>query len=70
MPLRYETGDEAAEREAAEEALRYIPPRMLADELVRRIAVPQTDTEQKQEKRLSCTKYSAAPPSPIKRFEG
>ena len=38
---RYETGDEAAERRADEEALRRLPSRMLADELVRRIAVSQ-----------------------------
>ena len=33
---RYETGDEAAERRADEEALRRFSSRMLADELVRR----------------------------------
>lgn len=38
---RYETGDEAAECRADEEALRRLPSRMLADELVRRIAVSQ-----------------------------
>ena len=38
---RYETGDEVAERRADEEALRRLPSRMLADELVRRIAVSQ-----------------------------
>ncbi len=37
----YETGDEAAVRRADEEALRRLPSRMLADELVRRIAVSQ-----------------------------
>ena len=38
---RYETGDEFAERRANEEALRRLPSRMLADELVRRIALSQ-----------------------------
>lgn len=41
---RYETGDEFAERRANEEALRRLPSRMLADELVRRIAVSQDRT--------------------------
>ncbi len=40
---RYETGDEAAERKANEEALRRLSSRMLADELVRRIAVSQAE---------------------------
>ncbi|CAK7058623.1 MAG: hypothetical protein DELT_01324 [Desulfovibrio sp.] len=39
--FRYETGDAATERLANEEALRRIPTRMLADELVRRVAVSQ-----------------------------
>lgn len=39
--MHYESGAEAAERKAYEEALRRIPSRMLADELVRRIAVSQ-----------------------------
>lgn len=38
---RYETGGEVAERRADEEALQRLPSRMLADELVRRIAVSQ-----------------------------
>lgn len=38
---RYETGEEARDRKADEEALRRLPSRMLADELVRRIAVSQ-----------------------------
>lgn len=37
----YATGDAVAERQADEEALRRLPSRMLADELVRRIAVSQ-----------------------------
>lgn len=37
-PGFYETGDDAAERRADEEALRRLPSRVLADELVRRIA--------------------------------
>ena len=41
---RYETGDEAAERKADEEALKRLPSRMLADELVRRIAISQDKT--------------------------
>ena len=41
---RYETGEEAAERRADEEALRRLPSRMLAEELVRRIAVSQDRT--------------------------
>ena len=40
----YETGDEAAERQIAEEALRHVPSRMLADELVRRIALSRDGT--------------------------
>ena len=40
-PGCYETGGIAAERKADEEALRRLPSRMLADELVRRIAVSQ-----------------------------
>ena len=40
-PGCYETGDAAAERQADEEALRRLHSRMLADELVRRIAVSQ-----------------------------
>ena len=42
-PGCYETGDAAAERKADEEALRRLPSRMLADELVRRIAVSQEE---------------------------
>lgn len=38
---RYETGDEAAEHKATQEALRCLPSRMLADELLRRIVVSQ-----------------------------
>lgn len=38
---RYETGAEAAERRTDEEALRRLPSRVLADELVRRIVVSQ-----------------------------
>jgi len=41
---RYETGDEATDRKVDEEALRRLPSRMLADELVRRIAVSQDRT--------------------------
>lgn len=37
----YEIGDEAAERRADKEALRRLPSRLLADELMRRIAVSQ-----------------------------
>lgn len=37
----YETDDEVAERKADEEALQRLPSRLLADELVRRIAVSQ-----------------------------
>ena len=40
-PGRYETADEAAGRKADEEALRRLPSHMLAEELVRRIAVSQ-----------------------------
>ena len=40
---RYETGDEESERRAYEDALRRLPSRMLADELVRRIAVSQEE---------------------------
>lgn len=39
---RYETGDEAAERSADEDALRRLPSHMLAGELLRRIAVAQS----------------------------
>ncbi len=38
---RYATADEALERRADEEALRRLPSSMLADELVRRIAIAQ-----------------------------
>lgn len=38
---RYETGAEAAEHWETEAALRRLPARMLADELVRRIAVAE-----------------------------
>lgn len=41
QPGTYETGKEAAERQADEEALRRLPSRMLADELVRRIVFSQ-----------------------------
>lgn len=37
LASRYETGDEAAERQENEKILRRIPARMLADELVRRV---------------------------------
>lgn len=40
-PGRYETAGEAAGRSADEETLRRLPSRMLAEELVRRIAVSQ-----------------------------
>lgn len=40
-PGRYETADEAAGRNADEEALRRLPSHMLAEELVRRISVSQ-----------------------------
>ena len=40
-PSRYETDDEVMARKADEEALRRLPSRMLADELVRRVAVSQ-----------------------------
>ncbi len=43
-PERYETAGEAAGRSADEEALRRLPSRMLAEELVRRIAVSQEHT--------------------------
>ncbi len=39
----YETGDAAAERKADEEALRRLSPRMLAEELLRRIAISQNE---------------------------
>ena len=39
---RYETGEEAVERWGAIEALRRVPSRLLADELVRRIVVAQS----------------------------
>ena len=38
---RYETDEEVTARKADEEALRRLPSRMLADELVRRVAVSQ-----------------------------
>jgi len=39
LPLpRYETNDEANDRQAREDSLRLLPARMLADELVRRVA--------------------------------
>lgn len=40
-PSHYETGDDAVERGADEAALRRLPSRILADELVRRIAMSQ-----------------------------
>lgn len=39
----YETVDAAAERRADDEALRRLPPRMLAEELLRRIAISQNE---------------------------
>ena len=41
---RYETGEEAVERTADEDALRRLSARKLADELVRRIVVSQADS--------------------------
>lgn len=38
---QYETGEAAAERWTREEALQRLPSRVLADELVRRIAVAE-----------------------------
>lgn len=40
-PSRYETDGEVTARKADEEALRRLPSRMLAEEMVRRIAVSQ-----------------------------
>lgn len=39
----YETGDDHALHRADEDALRRLPSRLLADELIRRIAVAQTE---------------------------
>ena len=41
----YETGDAAAERKADEEALRRLSPRMLTEELLRRIAISQYEAD-------------------------
>ena len=46
---RYETGEEAVERWGAIEALRRVPSRLLADELVRRIVVAQSQAISKLE---------------------
>ena len=42
-PGRYETGEEFTERKMDEEALKRLPARALAEELVRRIAVSQNE---------------------------
>jgi len=42
-PNRYETHEETMERWASEAVLKQLPSRVLADELVRRIAVSQAD---------------------------
>ena len=46
---RYETGEEAVKRWGAIEALRRVPSRLLADELVRRIVVAQSQAISKLE---------------------
>ncbi len=41
--MHYETGDMVAERKSDKEALRRLPPRMLTEELLRRIAISQNE---------------------------
>ena len=50
MAFCYETSDEAATREATEEAVRRIPSQVLADELVRRIVISQSIAPDEGEK--------------------
>ncbi len=41
--MHYETGDMVAERKSDKEALQRLPPRMLTEELLRRIAISQNE---------------------------